>query len=63
MPEAIGIIDSHTHLVNSESIKRLVDSSFKYSIDKLAVMSLNCTGVSNISQNLLCALSKLWKLF
>lgn len=58
MSEAIGIVDSHTHLVNSESIKRLVDSSYKYNIDKLAVMSLNCTGVSNISQNLLCALSK-----
>ena len=59
MYEMVGITDSHTHLSDSKSIKQLVDSSYKYNIDKLAVMSLNCTGISNISQNLLCALSKI----
>lgn len=59
MPETIRIIDSHTHLTTSESIKRLYDSSLRYSIEKIAVMSTNCTGVSNISQNLICALAKI----
>jgi len=59
MTKMTGIIDSHTHLTNFESIKRLVDSSLMYNIEKIAVMSLSCNGLSNISQNMLCALAKL----
>ena len=59
MSEMIRIIDSHTHISDIGGIKRLVDSSSGYNIDKLAVMSLSCTGVSNILQNLLCALAKI----
>ncbi|NLY17420.1 MAG: amidohydrolase family protein [Clostridiaceae bacterium] len=59
MSEALRIVDSHTHLTSPESIKRLVDSSRKNNIDRIAVMSLSCTGESNISQNLHCALAKI----
>ena len=59
MFQNIKIIDSHTHVENSGVIKHLVQAAQKHNFDKFAVMSISCAGVSNIAQNLLCALAKI----
>lgn len=53
------IIDSHTHVYNLDSIQHLVQSAQKNNFDKFCVLSLSCTGISYVAQNLLCAFAKI----
>ncbi len=55
----IKIVDSHTHIYTPGSIEYLAQSAIKHSFDKFCVMSLSCTGMQSVAQNLLCALAKI----
>jgi len=59
MLQNIRIIDSHSHISNPGSIQYLVQSAQKHSFDKFCIASLSCAGISDIAQNLLCALAKI----